>query len=69
VAQRDVPWALLVLDVVLAPLGFVVALLVSRRMDLVRVVVVFATALCAVSALWFTLSQFVLPYVTLPAIG
>ncbi|PCN49345.1 hypothetical protein Csp2054_04000 [Curtobacterium sp. 'Ferrero'] len=57
--QTSVPWPALVLDVLIAPIGFVVALVVSRRMPLGRTVVVFATALCAVSALWFTLLQYV----------
>ncbi|MFS0730905.1 hypothetical protein ABC270_12610 [Curtobacterium sp. 1P10AnD] len=57
--QSSVPWTALVLDVAIAPVGFVVALLVSRRMPPLRTVVVFLTALCAVSALWFTLLQYV----------
>lgn len=57
--QSSVPWAALVLDVAIAPVGFVVALVVSRRMPPLRTVVVFLTALCAVSALWFTLLQYV----------
>lgn len=57
--QTATPWAALVIDVLIAPVAFVVAWLVSRRMDLVRTVVVFVAALCAVSALWFTLLQYV----------
>ncbi|KTR07407.1 hypothetical protein [Curtobacterium luteum] len=57
--QSSVPWTALVLDVAIAPVGFVVAVLVSRRMPPLRTVVVFLTALCAVSALWFTLLQYV----------
>jgi hypothetical protein len=57
--QSSVPWTALVLDVAIAPVGFVVALVVSRRMPPLRTVVVFLTALCAVSALWFTLLQYV----------
>lgn len=57
--ETSTPWVVLVLDVLIAPAAFVAAWLVSRRMDLVRTVVVFAVALCAVSALWFTLLQYV----------
>lgn len=57
--ETATPWPVLVLDVLIAPVGFVVAWIVSRRMDLVRTVVVFIAALCAVSALWFTLLQYV----------
>ncbi|MGU3410145.1 hypothetical protein ACLBWP_08570 [Microbacterium sp. M1A1_1b] len=57
--ETATPWTVLVIDVLIAPVGFVVAWLVSRRMDLVRTVVVFVAALCAVSALWFTLLQYV----------
>ncbi|OIH96409.1 hypothetical protein [Curtobacterium sp. MCBA15_001] len=57
--ETATPWPVLVLDVLIAPAGFVVAWFVSRRMDLVRTVVVFVAALCAVSALWFTLLQYV----------
>lgn len=57
--ETATPWPVLVIDVLIAPVGFVVAWVVSRRMDLVRTVVVFAVALCAVSALWFTLLQYV----------
>jgi ABC-type spermidine/putrescine transport system permease subunit I len=57
--ETSTPWVALVLDVAIAPVAFVVAWVVSRRMDLVRTVVVFVVALCAVSALWFTLLQYV----------
>lgn len=57
--ETATPWTVLVIDVLIAPVGFVVAWLVSRRMDLLRTVVVFVAALCAVSALWFTLLQYV----------
>lgn len=57
--QSSVPWAALVLDVAIAPVGFVVAVVVSRRMPPLRTVVVFLAAFCAVSALWFTLLQYV----------
>ncbi|ROS76446.1 hypothetical protein EDF24_2036 [Curtobacterium sp. PhB130] len=57
--ETSTPWPALVLDVAIAPAGFVAAWLVSRRMELVRTVVVFVAALCAVSALWFTLLQYV----------
>ncbi|WP_148286238.1 MULTISPECIES: hypothetical protein [unclassified Curtobacterium] len=57
--QSSVPWTALVLDVAIAPVGFVVALVVSRRMPPARTIVVFLTALCAVSALWFSLLQYV----------
>ncbi|WP_267423707.1 MULTISPECIES: hypothetical protein [unclassified Curtobacterium] len=57
--ETSTPWVALVIDVAIAPVGFVAAWVVSRRMDLVRTVVVFVAALCAVSALWFTLLQYV----------
>ncbi|MFJ3385760.1 MULTISPECIES: hypothetical protein [unclassified Curtobacterium] len=57
--ETSTPWPALVLDVAIAPAAFVAAWLVSRRMELVRTIVVFIAALCAVSALWFTLLQYV----------
>lgn len=57
--QTPTPWAALVLDVLIAPAGFVTAWLISRRMDLVRTIVVFIAAFCAVSALWYTLLTYV----------
>ncbi len=57
--QTAVPWPALIVDVAIAPVAFVVAWLVSRRMDVLRTVVVFLAAGCAVSALWFTLLQYV----------
>ena len=57
--ETSTPWVALVVDVAIAPVAFVVAWVVSRRMDVVRTVVVFVAALCAVSALWFTLLQYV----------
>ena len=57
--ETSTPWVALVIDVAIAPVAFVVAWVVSRRMDVVRTVVVFVAALCAVSALWFTLLQYV----------
>lgn len=57
--ETATPWPVLVIDVLIAPAAFVAAWIVSRRMDLVRTIVVFVAALCAVSALWFTLLQYV----------
>jgi hypothetical protein len=57
--ETSTPWVALVIDVAIAPVAFVVAWVVSRRMELVRTVVVFVAAFCAVSALWFTLLQYV----------
>lgn len=57
--ETSTPWVALVIDVAIAPVAFVAAWVVSRRMDVVRTVVVFVAALCAVSALWFTLLQYV----------
>lgn len=69
VSQRPIPWAFLVIDVLMAPIAFVVAWLVARRTDPGRTIVVFLAALCAVGALWFTLAQVVQPFVTLPAVS
>lgn len=57
--KSTVPWPVLVLDVAIAPIGYAVAWVTSRRMPVVRTVVVFLAALCAVSALWFTILQYV----------
>jgi hypothetical protein len=57
--QTPVPWTALVLDLLIAPVGYAVAWTVSRRMDLVRMVVVFLVALCAVATVWFDLLQYV----------
>jgi hypothetical protein len=55
----SVPWVALVLDVLIAPAGFVVAFFASRRMNLSRTAVVFVAALCAVAVLWFDIDQYV----------
>jgi ABC-type spermidine/putrescine transport system permease subunit I len=57
--QTSIPWVALVLDLLIAPAGFVVAWFASRRMDLTRTIVVHVAALCAVSALWFDIAQYV----------
>ena len=57
--QTSVPWVALVIDVLIAPVLYAVAWFIARRMDLVRTVVVFLAAACAVAALWFDVLQYV----------
>jgi len=57
--QTAIPWPALVLDVLIAPVGYVVAWVVSRRMDLRRMLVVFLVAFAAVATLWFDILQYV----------
>ncbi|PZF64499.1 hypothetical protein DEI81_06060 [Curtobacterium sp. MCBD17_013] len=57
--QTSVPWVALVIDVAIAPVLYAVAWFVARRTDLVRTVVVFLAAFCAVAALWFDVLQYV----------
>ncbi|PYY35918.1 hypothetical protein DEJ16_11845 [Curtobacterium sp. MCJR17_055] len=57
--RRAVPWVWLVLDIVIAPLAFVVALWVTRRSTLAVTAAVFLLAFAAAGALWLDLQLFV----------
>uniref|UniRef100_A0A942T679 Uncharacterized protein n=1 Tax=Neobacillus citreus TaxID=2833578 RepID=A0A942T679_9BACI len=57
--RTSTPWAWLVLDIAIAPVAFVVALLVTRRSRLVVTVAVFVVAFAAAGSLWLDLQLFV----------
>jgi ABC-type spermidine/putrescine transport system permease subunit I len=57
--KSSVPWVALVIDVLIAPVAFVVAWFVSRRFDVVRTAVTFLAALCAAGAVWFDVLEYV----------
>jgi amino acid permease len=56
---RSVPWAWLVLDVLVAPVAFAVACVVTRRMAIGRTVAVFFVAFAAAGVVWLDLQLYV----------
>lgn len=56
---RSVPWVWLVIDVLVAPAAFVVALVVTRRMTIGRMVGVFFVAFAAAGVVWLDLQLYV----------
>jgi len=56
---RSTPWVWLVLDILIAPLAFAVALWITRRTRLAVTVGVFLLAFAAAGALWLDLQLFV----------
>ncbi|MGN7190795.1 hypothetical protein [Curtobacterium sp. MCBA15_004] len=56
---RSTPWVWLVLDILIAPLAFAVALWITRRTRLAVTVGVFVLAFAAAGALWLDLQLFV----------
>lgn len=57
--RSSTPWVWLVLDIAIAPVAFVVALLLTRRARLRVTVAVFVLAFAAAGALWLDLQLFV----------
>lgn len=56
---RSVPWTWLVLDVLVAPLAFVLAWFLTRRLPLGRTVGVFFVAFAAAGVVWLDLQLYV----------
>lgn len=57
--QASTPWLWLVLDILIAPVAFVAALVITRRARLTVTVAVFVLAFAAAGALWLDLQLFV----------
>ena len=57
--RASTPWVWLVLDILVAPVAFVVALVLTRRARLVVTIAVFLVAFAAAGALWLDLQLFV----------
>ncbi|SOC87340.1 hypothetical protein SAMN05660766_1012 [Curtobacterium sp. 314Chir4.1] len=57
--KTSTPWLWLVLDILIAPVAFVVALVVTRRSSLPVTLGVFVVAFAAAGALWLDLQLFV----------
>jgi hypothetical protein len=57
--QSSVPWVWLVLDIAIAPVAFVVAVVLTRRASLPVMIAVFLVAFAAAGALWLDLQLFV----------
>ncbi|QQD75166.1 hypothetical protein I8920_09875 [Curtobacterium sp. YC1] len=57
--QTSTPWLWLVLDILIAPVAFVVALVVTRRASLRVTLAVFVVAFAGAGALWLDLQLFV----------
>ncbi|WIB76284.1 hypothetical protein DEJ28_11465 [Curtobacterium sp. MCPF17_002] len=57
--QSSTPWVWLVLDILIAPVAFVTALVITRRSTLAVTVAVFVVAFAAAGALWLDLQLFV----------
>ncbi|MFZ7088993.1 hypothetical protein [Curtobacterium sp. RRHDQ10] len=56
---RSVPWTWLVVDVLVAPVAYVVAWFVTRRTTLARMVGVFFVAFAAAGVVWLDLQLYV----------
>lgn len=57
--QASTPWLWLVLDILIAPVAFVAAMVITRRARLTVTVAVFVLAFAAAGALWLDLQLFV----------
>jgi hypothetical protein len=57
--KTSTPWLWLVLDILIAPVAFVVALVITRRSSLPVTLAVFVVAFAAAGALWLDLQLFV----------
>ncbi len=57
--RASTPWTWLVLDILVAPVAFVAALVVTRRSRLSVTIAVFVVAFAAAGALWLDLQLFV----------
>ncbi|MBF4616236.1 hypothetical protein [Curtobacterium sp. VKM Ac-1376] len=57
--QTSTPWLWLVLDIVIAPVAFVAAVVITRRASLPVTLAVFVVAFAGAGALWLDLQLFV----------
>lgn len=57
--QTSTPWLWLVLDILIAPVAFVAAIVITRRSSLPVTIAVFAVAFAGAGALWLDLQLFV----------
>lgn len=57
--KTSTPWLWLVLDILIAPVAFVAALVITRRSTLPVTLAVFVVAFAAAGALWLDLQLFV----------
>lgn len=56
---RAVPWAVLIPNLLLAPVGFIIALLLGRRRNLAIRALLLAVGLCVTAAMSLSLATFV----------
>ncbi|MDQ0540150.1 hypothetical protein [Curtobacterium sp. Arg-1] len=57
--QTSTPWLWLVLDILIAPVAFVAAIVITRRSSLPVTIAVFVVAFAGAGALWLDLQLFV----------
>ncbi|WP_146244829.1 hypothetical protein [Curtobacterium sp. MCPF17_051] len=57
--QTSTPWLWLVLDILIAPVAFVAAIVITRRSSLPATIAVFVVAFAGAGALWLDLQLFV----------
>ncbi|WP_146247637.1 hypothetical protein [Curtobacterium sp. MCLR17_040] len=57
--QTSTPWLWLVLDILIAPVAFVAAIVITRRSSLRVTIAVFVVAFAGAGALWLDLQLFV----------
>ena len=57
--RSSTPWVWLVLDILIAPVAFVAAIVITRRSRLTVTIGVFVVAFAAAGALWLDLQLFV----------
>ena len=58
-AARSVPWAVLVTNLLLAPIGFIAAVVLGRHQNLPVRALVLAVGLCVIAAMSLSLAAFV----------
>lgn len=58
-AARSVPWAVLVTNLLLAPVGFIAALVLGRHQNLAVRALILTGGLCVIAAVSLSLSAFV----------
>jgi hypothetical protein len=57
--QTSTPWLWLVLDILIAPVAFVAAIIITRRASMRVTIAVFVVAFAGAGALWLDLQLFV----------
>lgn len=58
-AERSVPWAILIANLLLAPVGFILALLIGRGRNLATRVLLLVLGLCVTGAVSLSLAAFI----------